>query len=338
MIMRTTWNASTILLTAGLAVLVCKGNAQTVDDQIQVARGALKADRQATVAKAMQFTEPEARAFWPLYKQYRADMDKSGDELLKLIKEYAQLYPDVPDDRAKVMLKQLGDLQKERVETRNSYLKKMEKALSPAKTLRFAQVETRLDLALQIELASEIPLVPIEGRLSGRAAGAAIVAEGVPGGTAVQTYQLTATVTAIDQASRKVTLMGRDGIKQTIKVGPEAVNFDQIHVGDQLKLTVAEELAVYVAGEGETPTDSDTSLVALAPKGAKPGGIMAATTKVTAKVTAIDAEHHKATLQFEDGTTRTVAVRPDVDLARRKVGETVVIRKTEALAIAVEKP
>ena len=260
-------------------------------------------------------------------------MDKSGDALLKLIKEYAQLYPDVPDDRAKAMLKELGDLQKQRVETRNSYLKKMEKVLSPAKTLRFAQVENRLDLALQIELASQIPLVPIEGRLTGEAAAAAVVAEGVPGGSAVQTYELTATVTAIDKASRKVTLMGRDGIKQTVKVGPEAINFDQIRVGDQLKLTVAEALVVYVAGEGETPTDSAAQLVALAPKGAKPGGIMAATTKVTARITAIDAEHRKATLQFEDGTTRTVAVRPDVDLAKRKVGETVVIRATEALAI-----
>ena len=63
------------------------------------------------------------------------------------------------------------------------------------------------------------------------------------------------------------------------------------------------------------PPTAAPQLVALAPKGAKPGGIMAATTQVTAKVTAIDVEHHKATLQFEDGTTRTVAVRPDVDLA-----------------------
>ena len=78
--------------------------------------------------------------------------------------------------------------------------------------------------------------------------------------------------------------------------------------------------------------------MALAPKGAKPGGIMAATTKVTVKITAIEAEHRKATLRFEDGTTRTVAVRPDVDLGKRKVGETVVIRVTEEVAIGVKKP
>ena len=128
------------------------------------------------------------------------------------------------------------------------------------------------------------------------------------------------------------------GIKKTLKAGPEVINFEQIQVGDQLKVTATEELVVYVAGEGETPADGGAQLVALAPKGAKPGALMAETTRVTAKVTAIDSNQHKATLQFEDGTTRTVAVRPDVDLSKRKVGDSVVIRITEALAIQVAKP
>ena len=74
------------------------------------------------------------------------------------------------------------------------------------------------------------------------------------------------------------------------------------------------------------------------PKGAKPGGIMVETTQVTAKVTAINVEQRKATLKFEDGTTKTVPVRPDVDLSKRKVGDQVVIRITESLAIRVTKP
>jgi len=327
-----------ILLTAGMAMAVGKNNAQTVDDQIQVARSALKADRKATVAETMQCTEDEGKAFWPLYEQYRAEMEKPSDALLKLVKEYGQLYPNVPDDRAKAMLKELGALEKKRVKTRNAYFKKIEKVMPPAKTLRFAQVETRLDLALRLQLAANVPLVPIEGRLTGEAGVAAGMVEGVPGGTAVATYELTASVAAIDQASRKVTLVDAAGIKKTVKAGPEVINFDQIRVGDQLKITATEELAVSVAGAGETPSDGGAQLVALAPKGAKPGAIMAETTRVTAKVTAIDADHRKATLQFEDGTTRIVAVRPDVDLSKRKVGDTVVIRLTEALAIEVAKP
>jgi hypothetical protein len=105
------------------------------------------------------------------------------------------------------MLKELGDLEKKRVKTRNSYLKKIEKVMSPAKTLRFAQVETRLDLALRIELAASIPLVPIEGRLSGGTVASPSVTEGVPGGRTVATYELTASVAAIDKATRKVTLV-----------------------------------------------------------------------------------------------------------------------------------
>lgn len=331
-------NVSIILLTAGLATWVWQGSAQNLDDQIQVARSTLKADRKATVAGAMQFTEAEGKAFWPLYERYRAEMDKSADAVLQLIKEYAQLYPNVPDDRAKVMLKELGDLAKQRVETRNSYLKKIEKAVAPAKTLRFAQVENRLDLALQIEMASEIPLVPIEGRLTGETTAAAAVAEGVPGGSVVETHELTATVAALDKAARKVTLVDAAGIKTTVKAGPEVINFGQIRVGDQLKVTVTEALAVYVAAAGGAPSDGATMAVSLAPKGAKPGGVVADTLQVTAKVSAIDLEHHKATLQFPDGSTRTVAVRPDVDLTQRKVGEEVVIRVTEMVAIGIEKP
>jgi hypothetical protein len=162
--------------------------------------------------------------------------------------------------------------------------------------------------------------------------------QGVPGGVFVETYKNTATVTAIDAANRKVTLVTRDGRMDTFKAGPEVVNFDQIHIGDQVKATVTEQLAVYMAKDNPPATEGEAALVALAPKGAKPGALMANTVQVTAKVTKIDLKHHKATLKLPDGTTKTIAVRPDVDLTQRQVGEEVVIRVTEAVAIAVEKP
>lgn len=162
--------------------------------------------------------------------------------------------------------------------------------------------------------------------------------QGVPGGVVVETHTMTVTVSGIDTASRKVTLLTAAGEKTTVTCGPEVINFDQIRVGDQIKVTVTEELAVSMAAEGAPLTDGGAALVALAPKGARPGGFVAGTVQVTARVTAIDLKRHKATLQFPDGTTRTVAVRPDVDLTQRKVGEGVVIRTTEAVAISVEKP
>lgn len=172
----------------------------------------------------------------------------------------------------------------------------------------------------------------------GQSASVATFEKGVPGGTIVQTHQATATVTAIEPETRKVTMVSPDGKKTTFKAGPEIANFDQIRVGDKVKATLTDELVVFVGDEARAQSDGARSTVALAPVGAKPGIYVADTVQVTAKVVAIDLANHKATLQFPDGSTKTVPVRKDVDLTQQKVGEDVVIRSTEAQAISVEKP
>ena len=162
--------------------------------------------------------------------------------------------------------------------------------------------------------------------------------EGVPGGISVNTIKVTATITAVDHEKRQATLLTADGKKTDFKAAPEVVNFDQIHVGDHVKATLTEELVVYVREKGETRRDGQASLIALAPKGAKPAAVMADTIEVTAKVKSVDLKAHKATLEFPDGSTHTVSVRPDVKLSTTDVGREVVIQATEAVAVQVEKP
>jgi len=162
--------------------------------------------------------------------------------------------------------------------------------------------------------------------------------EGVPGGVIVSTVKASARVTAIEKAERKLTLLGADGEKFNVTVGPEAVNFDQIRVGDLVNATVTEQLVVSLKDKDAPSVSGESGVVMLAPKGAQPGGMMAGTTTVTAKVTAIDLKKRTATLRFEDGHTKTFHVRSDVDLSLRKVGEQVVFRVTDRVAINVEKP
>lgn len=161
---------------------------------------------------------------------------------------------------------------------------------------------------------------------------------GVAGGIAVNTYKETATVTAIDRDSRKVTLVTRDGDKSVVKCGPEVANFAQIEVGDQVKAAVTERLVVFVRNPGEAANDGAAAAVALAPIGDKPGGVMANVEEITATVQSIDLKHRKATLKFADGSTKTFKVRPDVDMTKHSVGDEVVFRATESVAVSVEKP
>ena len=162
--------------------------------------------------------------------------------------------------------------------------------------------------------------------------------KGVPGGMRVETYAITAKVTAVDAASRKVTLVTRDGEETTITAGSNVVNFARIQVGDEVKAMVAEQIVVFVRALGEPANDGAAAAVALAPVGDKPGAVVASTVEVSGKVEALDLKHRKATLRFPDGKSRTFKVRKDVDMTKAKLGDEVVFRTTEALAISVEKP
>ena len=161
---------------------------------------------------------------------------------------------------------------------------------------------------------------------------------GVPGGTTVDTYESSAIVTAIDAGTRLVTVVSSNGATATFECGTNIINFDQIHVGDQIRAKLTKEVVVSLGSADEPAMDGVAGAVALPVKGAKPGIALADMVQVTAIVKAIDFERHEATLLFPDGTTKTVKVRPDVDLTKAKLGQQVVIRTTRSVAFLVEKP
>jgi len=163
------------------------------------------------------------------------------------------------------------------------------------------------------------------------------IAEGVPGGIFVDTVEASAKVTAIATAKRKVTLLGADGKEFTTKVGPEAVNFDQLRVGDLVNVTFTKELVVFLAEEGASVPDGSVTVIARAEKGAQPAGLVAEVTQVTATVRSIDRTYRTATLLTEDGSIETFPVRDDIDLSKRKLGEKVVFQVTGMIAISIDK-
>ena len=163
------------------------------------------------------------------------------------------------------------------------------------------------------------------------------VIETADGVAIVETFATTATVSAIDTANRKVTLKFEDGRQTTVKCGPAVANFAQIQVGDRVNAVVTEELAVFL-GAGEPPNAEAAAAVALAPIGAKPGGFIADTVRVSATVAAVDAKTRHVTLSLPDGTSKRFKVGKQINLANVKVGENVTVRYTESLAVSVVKP
>ena len=148
----------------------------------------------------------------------------------------------------------------------------------------------------------------------------------------------TSKVTAIDPAKRTVTLTNEAGETNTYKLGKNVRNFDQIKVGDQVKATLLQSVAVTVSKSSAPATAGARGVVAVAPKGAKPGVLMAKTRQINAKIVSVDPNARTVTVEGPMGGKPTIEVGPKVNLDELHQGDDVTLSVTDALAISVEKP
>jgi len=155
-------------LTAVLPI-VASAEEPTIDQQVQMIRSLTEAQRQATVAANIVLTDEEAAKFWPLYRQYRFDVSKIGDRLVALIKDYSENFEAMTDAKAKEYTTGYIAVQKDRIDLKSKYVGKFDKVLSPIKTARVLQIETKLDAMIDAGLAKTIPLVTPQSQLQPKA-------------------------------------------------------------------------------------------------------------------------------------------------------------------------
>ncbi|MGG5873452.1 hypothetical protein [Pseudomonas peli] len=195
------------------------------------------------------------------------------------------------------------------------------------------------DLGLLLLSASLLSACSSQGQneaLTSEARTGQVTQKGVPGGVATQVEEINAVVSAINYATSSVTLEDAQGHQRSFTASPEMINFPQLKVGDKVNATVVLEQVVYLREPGESSADSAAAVVATAPAGTKPGMLVADSVEITAVVKAIDTTLQTATLEFTDGTRKTVQVRPDVQLKTEHLNRQVVIRLSSALALRVQ--
>lgn len=146
----------------------------------------------------------------------------------------------------------------------------------------------------------------------------------------------TATVEAVDMATRMVTLKNPDGSSFEFYAGKEVVNLPQVMVGDEVVVVYAEALAVRMAKPDEV-RDETRQGVARALPGEKPGALKVIETTVTAEIEDIDKANEKVTLKFPDGKMQVVKVKDPANLEKVDVGDTIVITIIKEMAISVQK-
>jgi hypothetical protein len=106
----------------------------------------------------------EATKFWPVYDQYRAEYTKIGDAKLALIKEYAENWGTVTDAQALDYLKRSEEISESVIQLWKKYVPLVNGVLPGKKTATFFQLERRIELLIDVQVASLLPLVQSQGQ------------------------------------------------------------------------------------------------------------------------------------------------------------------------------
>ena len=130
-----------------------------MDQWIKMLKQDLKAQKKDIVTEEMKtFTPEEAKRFWPIYDAYNTELEKFVDARLAVIKAYIDDYDTLTDAQATELLNRRFNIQKQRNALDDKYRKQFETALSPKRLVRFYQIEHKLQLLIELQATSSLPL------------------------------------------------------------------------------------------------------------------------------------------------------------------------------------
>jgi len=130
-----------------------------IDKAIETLRKDARAGKADILGKTMALDSTQATAFWPIYKQYEAELQTVNNDRLAIIQDMAEHFDTLDDAKAKVLLDRQVAFEEKKLALAKKYKDEMLKVL-PAKTVaRWLQVEYRLGKLVELAVASDIPLV-----------------------------------------------------------------------------------------------------------------------------------------------------------------------------------
>jgi Spy/CpxP family protein refolding chaperone len=148
------------LITAAALTIGFAATAQSYNDLVEVVRSDIRTEHQAMVLANLNLTEAQSAAFTPIWDAYSADLKKHWDKRIALVKDYANQYQTMNDVAAADLMKRMSTLEKENLKLRDTYAKKVMKVLPTTIAARWVQIERRLNMLVELQLASDIPLMP----------------------------------------------------------------------------------------------------------------------------------------------------------------------------------
>ena len=133
--------------------------APSVDDVIKAVRNDLQGNRADIVAKNVTLTSEQAAKFWPLFEAYQKEQNVMMDAQLKGVQQYIGGFSTMDDATALRLVTDHLANDARMITLRQKWLGEFQKVLPAKLAARVIQIDRRLSLVAQTEIASRLPLI-----------------------------------------------------------------------------------------------------------------------------------------------------------------------------------
>jgi hypothetical protein len=146
-----------IMLTLLFSGIIAK--AQSDADLWELVKTDLNIEYKNIIIQNMVFSDAEAEAFWPIFNEYMTKKSANLDKNLEILKDYAEHYDDLSDEKIEDLLKASFEQRTERLKNRKGYYKSLKKVLDVRKSAKLVQIDSQINTLFDFQLASQIPLI-----------------------------------------------------------------------------------------------------------------------------------------------------------------------------------
>jgi hypothetical protein len=126
----------------------------------------VRSEKKQIIASNMILTDAEAEKFWLVYDRFATELTKMNDAKLALLKDYAQNYSTLTNQQAERYLEERAAMEESAIRLRLNYIPQFRKVLSGKATALFFQIEWRANLMIELQLASQVPLIEPDSKIT----------------------------------------------------------------------------------------------------------------------------------------------------------------------------
>jgi hypothetical protein len=129
------------------------------DEQIQLLRKDIRAQRKQLIAANIKLSGAEAEKFWPIYEAYVDELVTINRTKYDLLKMYAAGYDSMTDQEAQGSVGRWVSVDESVAQLRLKYIPIFRRVLSARNTALFFQLDRRIQLMIDLQLVSQLPLI-----------------------------------------------------------------------------------------------------------------------------------------------------------------------------------